>query len=85
MENNNLRPHMGSDVLRHEAVDAAWEQAIQRHHALALLGPSNSLRTLMSRVVDEAIENGVVDFDELTMAALAVVPKLRRPNKQAAE
>jgi len=71
---------IASDELRQQAVDEAWNEAVRRHHALALLGTSNSLKSLMARVVDDAVKNGVADIDALKEAAIQVVPQLRRPD-----
>lgn len=69
-----------SQLMLQDVVDTAWAEAIRLHPPLELLGGStNSLRLLMRHAVDEAVSLGVINVDQLTLAAISVIPRVRRP------
>ena len=77
---NNLN-NLAAQTLRNAAVEAAWDRALEKLPALALLGETGgSLRRAMAAAVDEALAAGIVDPEELTRAATARFSTLRTPN-----
>jgi len=84
MEPLNTPANLATHALRNAAVEAAWEQAIQHFPMLTLLGATGgSLKQAMLEAVDNAIAAGVVDPQELVLAATVRIPRLRSPNGQA--
>lgn len=76
--NPNPQPAVGA--VKQAALKAAWSQVVLAFPALAKGGASgNSLEEALIRAIEQAFANGERDLDELTNAALSVVPKLSRP------
>ena len=86
MERFENHTTLAAEVLRKAAVADAWDRAVTMMPTLALLeSTGGSLRRAMEDSVDNAIDAGVLDHDQLVEAAMARLPKLRTPNGQTAQ